>query len=90
MKQTQTVLMDSELESVKVLVSEVFDSASIRIFKVSRLGNRQFTIIVPDQYHVPQICLKQLESKGYSLQTLHSGKQGLEITMGKGNQENKI
>ena len=81
--QTQTLsLVDSELESVKDLVSEVFDSASIRSFNVSKLGNKQFTIIVSDQYHVPQICLKQLESKGYFLQTLHCGKQGLEITIG--------
>ncbi len=82
-QQTQTLsLVDSELESVKELVSEVFDSASIRDFKVSRLGNRQFTVIVPSDYHVPQICLKQLESKGYFLQTLHCGTQGLEITLG--------
>lgn len=73
-------ILDS-LEEVKAIVSKVFDSASIHDFEVSKYGT-QFMIIVPSDYHVPRICLKQLESNGYSLKTLHGGNRGLEITIG--------
>ena len=76
---------DSKLHLVKEIVSKVFGSASIHNFEVSRQGSH-FRITVPSEYHVPAICLKQLESNGYSVLLLHSGEQGLEIEIG----ENKI
>ena len=79
--ETQSIVLVDSLESVKEIVSEVLDSYSIRKFKLSIQG-RQFKLIVPTEYYVPKICLKELESKGYSLETFHSSKKGLEITLG--------
>jgi len=72
---------DSDLALARIAVSGVFDSASIRDFVVTRAG-RQFKIVVTSKYHVPQLCLKELESKGYSVQTIRGSEQGLEITIG--------
>jgi hypothetical protein len=81
----QLVDSDSKLHLAKEIVSKVFGSASIHNFEVSKQGSH-FRITVPSEYHVPTICLKQLESYGYSVLLLHGGEQGLEIEIG----ENKI
>ena len=74
------LLVDSEV-TVKEVVLRILDSASIRNFEISKHGQR-YRIIIPTKYHVPQICLKQLESNGYPVHLLHGDEQGLEIEIG--------
>ena len=77
----QLVDSDSKLHLAKENVSKVFGSASIHKFEVSKHGS-YFRITVPSEYHVPAICLKQLESYGYSVHLLHGDELGLEIEIG--------
>jgi len=80
-QQSHSLILVTEFDEVKQIISKIFDSASIHNFELSQQG-RQFRIIVPTEYYVPQICLKQLESNGYSVHLLHGNEQGLEIEIG--------
>jgi hypothetical protein len=79
--QTQSLAIVDSIEETLDNVREIFDSYSIRKFNLSIQG-KQFKIIVPTEYYIPKICLNNLESKGYSLETIHGDEKGLEITIG--------
>ncbi len=80
-KQQLEQIMDSEIENVKQIVSKIFDSAAIRDWQIVQHG-RQFKIFITSDYHLPRICLTELESNGYPVQTIHCEQNVLEITIG--------
>lgn len=80
-EELEHIMSDSELEHAKQIVSKIFDSAAIRNWQITSVG-RQFKILISSEFHLPRVCLTELESNGYPVQTLHGGEQGLEITIG--------
>ncbi len=80
-KQQVAQIMDSEIENVKQIVSKIFDSASIRDWQIVELGS-QYKIIITSDYHLPRICITELESNGYPVQTIHCEQNVMEITIG--------
>jgi len=75
-------IMDSEIENAKQIVSKIFDSAAIRDWQIEQLGGRQFKILITSDYHLPRICITELESNGYPVQTIHCEQNVMEITIG--------
>lgn len=80
-QELEHIMSDSELEHAKQIVSKIFDSAAIRNWQIKSVG-RQFKILITSEFHLPRVCLTELESNGYPVQTFHSGEQGLEIIIG--------
>jgi hypothetical protein len=73
--------VSEELSTAKEIISRVLDSASIRNFVITKAGT-QFKVVVPADYYVTEICLKELESNGYPVKTIHGDDKGLEIILG--------
>ncbi len=80
-KQQVAQIMDSEIENVKQIVSKIFDSAAIRDWQIVQLGS-QYKILITSDYHLPRICITELESNGYPVQTIHCEQNVMEITIG--------
>ncbi len=80
-QELEHTMSDSELENVKQIVSKIFDSAAIRNWQITSVG-RQFKILITPEFYLPRVCLTELESNGFLVQTFHSGEQGLEIIIG--------